>query len=288
MERNFHGMLAKKWREVKFICVGLDTDYEKIPAYIKNDRIRQSLFLFNKAIIDATKDLVCAYKPNTAFYEKYGSEGIAALEDTIEYIRVDCSDYEVPVILDAKRADIGNTNDGYVAFAFDHLKADAITVHWSMGSEAMKPFLERKEKGIIVLCRTSNHGAEEFQDLPVVVGYNHSKKLFEIVAETVQDKWNYNNNCLLVVGATYPEELKLVREIVGDMPILVPGVGKQGGILSDVLSNGLTKNRRSLIVNSSRDVIYASSGEDFTRRAIEVVQRMNMDVYNHFDALKLG
>jgi orotidine-5'-phosphate decarboxylase len=282
-KRNFHDLIQKKWDERKFVCVGLDTVYEKIPEHVKTDRIGQSLFLFNKAIIDATIELVCAYKINSAFYEAYGTEGIEALEGTIEYIVRDCKEHGVPAILDAKRADIGNTNEGYVKFAFDQMQADAITVSPYLGSEAMKPFLDKKEKGIIVLCRTSNEGAgEELQDLYLQTNRG-SIRVFEQIARNVHDKWNYNDNCLLVVGATAPEQLQAVRKIVPTMPILVPGVGKQGGDLKAVLTNGLIAKKTGLIINSSRDVIYASNGEDFAEVAREVVHVMNFDIHAYME-----
>ncbi len=279
--------LRDRWSESKFVCVGLDTDYEKIPEHIKIKHAHESIVHpmvdFNKTIIDATKDLVCAYKPNIAFYEQYGSEGMTALLFTINHIKNVAPG--VPVILDAKRADIGNTNNGYAKMAFDYFKADAITVLPYMGSEAMKPFLDYADKGIIVLCKTSNPGSVEFQNADVrLPGLNSDENtftsLFKLVAQKVSDKklWNYNNNCLLVVGATFPDELKDVRAIVGDMPILVPGIGKQGGDLQKVIENGLDKNGGGLIINSSREVIFASNGEDFGRKAREQVLFMNSEI----------
>ncbi|KKQ34528.1 MAG: Orotidine 5'-phosphate decarboxylase [Candidatus Nomurabacteria bacterium GW2011_GWB1_37_5] len=275
--RNFMQMLRAKWTEGKFVCVGLDTDYDKIPLSVKNglsrslideERICWGIYQFNKKIIDATKDIVCAYKPNSAFYEQYGATGLKGLEKTIAYIHEVAP--SMPVILDAKRADIGNTNEGYVKFAFDYLKADAITVHPYLGSEAMKPFLDCKDKGIIVLCRTSNKGAEEFQNFGVsassMVSF-HGDYLYRHVAHTIRHKWNYNKNCLLLVGATYPDELKEVRKIVGDMPILIPGIGAQGGDLEKTLEAGFDSKKEGIIINSSRGIIYASNGVDFAEAA---------------------
>lgn len=249
------------------VCVGLDSEYTKIPAILKQDSDPSSLqekaevmLRFNYAIIDATKDHVCAYKPNSAFYEALGAHGIEALKNTIEYIHHECA---VPVILDAKRADIGSTNNAYVAFAFSYLGADAITIHPYLGGEAVKPFLEQKEKGIIVLCRTSNPGAGELQDLKDEQGV----ALYKRVARQVAKEWNTYGNCGLVVGATYPEELAIVRAIVGNMPILVPGIGAQGGDVEKTVKAGLDSNRRGIIVNSSRGVIFASGEEDFAEAA---------------------
>ncbi|MGB9883669.1 MAG: orotidine-5'-phosphate decarboxylase [Microgenomates group bacterium] len=230
------------------ICVGLDSDIEKIPAKFSDQ------YSFNKDIIDNTFDLVCSYKLNTAFYEAIGYKGILSLKKTCDYLKEKYP--EIPIIIDAKRGDIGNTNNGYLKFVFDYLGADAVTVNPYLGSEALEPFLSKKDKGIIVLCKTSNQGAFEFQDLKV-----KDKKgdwyLYEYVAYQVAKKWNKNKNCLLVVGATYPKELKKVREIVGDkMWILVPGVGAQGGDIKQVLQAGLNKKGQGLIINVSRNVIF--------------------------------
>ena len=268
--RNFMQMLRAKWAEGKFVCVGLDTDFNKIPQCVKdkNYPVSGTIIEFNKTIIDATSDYACAYKPNSAFYEQYGAEGINALRRTIDHVHETAPN--MPVILDYKRGDIGNTNEGYVKFAFNYLEADAVTVHPYLGSEAMKPFLDCKDKGIIVLCRTSNKGAGEFQDKKNLLQrefYTDSVELYKIVARNITKTWNYNNNCLLVVGATYPGELKQVRKIVGDMPILIPGIGAQGGDLQATLEAGLDSKGEGVIINSSRGIIYASSGEDFAEAA---------------------
>ena len=179
---------------------------------------------------------------------------------TADYLREKYSD--IPIILDAKRADIGNTNNGYASFIFDYLGMDGVTLHPYLGREALEPFLSYKDKGIIILCRTSNPGAGEFQDLLV-----DGKPLYQHVAKQVSEKWDKNNNCLLVVGATYPEEMKIIREIVGpDMAFLVPGIGAQGGNVEAVMKAGLD-NKQGLIISSSRDVLYASGGEDFAKAA---------------------
>src|SRR3989344_1896614 len=233
-DRNFMKMLETQWDKGNFVCVGLDSEFGKIPesAFRSGNEcdvsFANTVVAFNRAILEATKDLVCAYKPNIAFYETHGEEGIAALHRTIADIRVIAPD--VPVILDAKRADIGNTNTGYIQMAFKYLQTDAITVHPYLGAEALKPFLDRADKGIIVLCRTSNPGAGEFQDLKVWAKgglYGKQRLLYQHVAHQVAEEWNGNGNCCLVVGATYPKELADVRDRVGDMPFLIPGVGFQ-------------------------------------------------------------
>ncbi len=275
--RNFLFLLRKLWSQGKFVCVGLDTDYNKIPQHLRENSLRETdaILSFNKAIIDATKDLVCCYKPNFAFYERYGAYGIRALRNTILYINEFAP--EVPVIVDAKRADIDNTNLGSVEGIFRYLKADAITVHPYLGGDALKPFLNCKEKGIIILCKTSNTGSSEFQNLPVTVDADTrtTKLVYEIVAEKVADYWNTNSNCLLVVGATYPEELKKVRSIVGSMPILIPGIGAQGGDLEKTLEAGLDSTGEGVIINSSRGIIFASGGEDFAEAAQRETKKLH-------------
>lgn len=241
------------------LCVGLDPDFDKLPANVRNQP--QPLFEFNKAIIDATADLVSVYKPNSAFYEALGADGIEQLKLTSDYLHKNYPD--VPIILDAKRADIGNTNNGYASFIFDYLGMDAVTLHPYLGREALQPFLDRKYKGLIILCRTSNPGAGEFQDLLA-----NGKPIYQHVAEQVSKNWDTNKNCLLVVGATYPEEMKIIREIVGtDMPLLVPGIGVQGGDVESVMKAGLDDNHQGLIISSSREILYASNGEDFAEAA---------------------
>lgn len=237
-----------KWEEGKFVCVGLD----------------DSRFEFNKPVIDQTVDLVCCYKSNSAFYEGAGIKGLEALKETIQYIHQ--KDPDMPVILDAKRADIGNTNEEYAKSAFDDLGADAITVHPYLGKEALQPFLDRIDKGIIVLVKTSNPGAGEFQDLQV-----GGKPLYQVVAEHVRN-WNTNGNCGVVVGATYPEELKVVREIVGDMAILIPGIGAQGGDIIQAVRMGVNSNKQGIIINSSRAIIFADNPREATLKLHHEIQ----------------
>jgi orotidine-5'-phosphate decarboxylase len=247
------------------VCVGLDSDINKISTGVKKYPVSTpteqylSLLSFNKTIIEATSDLVCSYKLNTAFYESIGHEGINALKDTCDYIKMKYP--EIPIIIDAKRADIGNTNNGYVQFVFTYLNADAVTLHPYFGEEAIRPFLNCKDKGIIILCKTSNPGSGEFQNL--MVG---DTSLYKIVAKNVAEKWNKNNNCLLVVGATYPEELKEVRKIVGDMTLLVPGIGAQGGDLEATLKAGLNSKKQGLMINSSRGIIFSENPREETEK----------------------
>ena len=279
--RNFRELLENRWSEGKFVCVGLDSELGKIPASIRRSEIAETIVQFNRSIVEATSDLVCAYKPNIAFYETHGEEGWKALRQTISHIHDTAPD--VPVILDAKRGDIGNTNMGYMIGAFGHLEADANTVHPYLGREALKPFLDQKDKGVIVLCRTSNPGAGEFQDMDVsgdVVpgGY---MPLYKFVAYKVRSEWNENGNCAVVVGATYPGELREVRELVGDMPILIPGIGAQGGDVEKTVTAGKDSRGRGMIINSSRGIIFASKGADFAEAARRETMNLHEQINQH-------
>lgn len=252
------------------VCVGLDSDSGKIPDHLKTKE--NAVFEFNKAIVDATHDLVCAYKPNSAFYEANGDEGIRQLKMTFDYINKTYP--EVITILDAKRADIGNTNNGYIKYAFDWLNADGITLHPYLGSEALKPFLERADKAAIILCRTSNKGAGEFQDILSKEG----DFMYIIVAKKVTNEWNKLGNCMMVIGATYPEELAEVRKIAGDMTFLVPGVGAQGGDVEKTVKAGLNSRGAGMIINSSRGIIFASSGADFAEVAHQEAKKLKEEI----------
>lgn len=240
------------------VCVGLDSDFDKLPKHLKTRKFSQ--FEFNKSIIKATHDLVCGYKPNSAFYEARGDVGIKELKMTCDYINIKYP--YIVIILDAKRADIGSTNEGYMRYAFDYLGVDAITLHPYLGSEAIKPFLEREDKGSIILCRTSNPGAGEFQDLLI-----NGKTLYAKIAKAVVSQWNKNDNCLMVIGATYPKELKEVRKIAGDMTFLVPGIGAQGGDVEATVKAGLNSKGAGMIINSARNIIFASNGTNFAEKA---------------------
>lgn len=251
------------------VCIGLDSNIPKLPDHLKKKDNAQ--FEFNKVIIDATYDLVCAYKPNSAFYEAYGDLGIHQLKMTCDYIREKYPN--IYIILDAKRADIGSTNQGYVTYGFDWLGADAVTLHPYLGYEAMKPFLDRADKGSIILCRTSNPGAGEFQDLKI-----DGKPLYKIVAERVVNEWNTNGNCFLVTGATYSEELAEIRKIAGDMTFLVPGIGAQGGDVEKTVKAGLNSQKAGLIISSSRGIIFASKGEDFAEKARKEAEKLRDEI----------
>jgi len=257
--------LAQAWEtNDSLLCIGLDPEIERFPKHILAEA--SPIFHFNKAIIDATADLVCAYKPQFAHYAAYEAED--QLERTIEYIHR--AHPGLPVILDAKRGDVGSTAERYAIEAFERYGADAVTVNPYLGGEALEPFLRHADRGVIVLCRTSNPGAGELQDLEV-----GGRRLYQVVAELAAERWNSRGNCLLVVGATYPRELAEVRRLVGEMPLLVPGVGAQGGDVAQVVRNGCTTAGTGLVISTSRGVLYASAGTDFAaaaRRAAETVR----------------
>lgn len=239
---SFWQKIKNKWLEQKFVCIGLD----------------QADFEVNKTIIDETCDLVCCYKPNSAFYEAEGVGGFQSLKDTISYIHSLPS--QLAVILDAKRGDVNRTNQFYAKAIFDQLQADAVTVNPYLGKESLQPFLQRTDKGIFVLVKTSNKGAGEFQDLEAG---SAQKPLYQVVTEHVIE-WNDNGNLAAVLGATYPKELKIVREILGDLPILLPGIGAQEGDLQAIIKAGVNSKGQGIIINSSRQIIFAKSPREET------------------------
>ncbi|MEI7895931.1 MAG: orotidine-5'-phosphate decarboxylase [bacterium] len=260
------------YKKRSFLCIGLDTDLSKIPAHLLD--VDDPIFEFNKAIIDATHDLAIAYKPNFAFYECYGSGGWLSLTKTIEYINT-AYPGQLFSIADAKRGDIGNTSQQYARAMFDPASSgmnfDAVTVAPYMGEDSVKPFLSYPGKWIIVLALTSNKGALDFQFFK-----DGDQRLFEQVLSKSQ-LWGSNENMMYVVGATQAEMLSDIRKIVPDHFLLVPGVGAQGGSLQEVAKYGLTKEC-GLIVNSSRNIIYASNGTDFAAKAREEAQKMQQEM----------
>ncbi len=261
--KGFRRQLGEAWvRNDSLVCIGLDPQIEQFPREIAAQPA--PIFQFNRAIVDATADLVCAYKPQFAHYAACEAED--QLERTIEYIHERYPG--IPVILDAKRGDIGNTAKRYAIEAFERYGADAVTVNPYLGFDSLEPFLQYEDRGTVVLCRTSNPGARDLQDLPVGgADPGGSRKLYQVVAELAATRWNTRGNCALVVGATYPTELAEVRAIVGDMPILVPGAGAQGGAVEQAVACGQTTAGAGLIVSSSRAILYASAGADFAAAA---------------------
>lgn len=251
------------------LCVGLDADFGKIPKRFLKMKFPQ--FEFNKWIIKETYQYAAAFKMNSAFYEARGDKGMKELKMTMDYLGAKLP--KVFLICDCKRADIGNTNNGYVTAIFDWLGFDAVTLHPYLGLEALLPFLDRKDKVSIILCRTSNRGAGEFQDLKTTWTSDVQVPLWQIVAQRVSKNWNKNKNCMLVVGATYPKEMKKIRSIVGDMTMLVPGIGAQGGDIKAVLKAGLNKKGLGLIINSSRGIIFAKNPKEEAWKLLQEIRK---------------
>jgi len=258
---SFNAKLAGAWAATgSMLCVGLDPDPAKMPAPL--DGAPDAIARFCIAIVDATADLVCAFKPQIAHFSAHRAEG--ALEDVCAYIRERYPN--VPIILDAKRGDIGSTAEFYAREAFGRYRADAVTYNPYLGTDAAAPMLALGS--VIAICRTSNPGSGELQDLDV-----GGRPLYERVAEMVANRWTQLGECGLVVGATYPEQLRSVRGLVGDLPILVPGVGAQAGDVAASVAAGSTANGTGLLMSSSRDILYASSGEDFAEAARDAARR---------------
>lgn len=231
------------------LCVGLDSALEKLPERFRADP--QPQFAFNRWIIEQTHAYAAAYKPNIAFYEARGAAGLTDLALTLDYLRANHPD--IYTICDAKRGDNSTSNRGYVTAIFDGFGFDAVTLQPYMGSQTLQPFLERADKDCIILCRTSNPGDGEFQDLLI-----DGRPLWQVVAEQVRDVWNRHANCLLVVGATRPDELRQVRALVGAMTLLVPGLGAQGGSVEQAVTAGINAAGKGLILNASRSIIFAA------------------------------
>lgn len=263
----FHDLLESAWKQTdSLLCVGLDPNPSRLPQVVCGEAAR--VFAFNKAIIDATREYACAYKPQFAYYASAGLE--AELEMTISYVHETCPG--LPVILDAKRGDIGSTATMYAQEAFERYGADAVTVNPYMGGDTLEPFLSYADKGVVILCRTSNPGASDLQGLVC-----DGKPLYLHVAERAATAWNGNNNVMLVVGATAPQELADVRAACPGIPLLVPGVGAQGGSVQQVLEAGL-HDRTGLLINSSRGIIYASDGDDFAEAAGRAARELRDEI----------
>ena len=248
--------LKQAWTHSRsLVCVGLDPDRRQMPV--------SDVAAFGRAIVDATADLVCAYKPNLAFYEAMGLDGLHGLKATLEHIKQVAP--QVILLGDAKRGDIGSTAQAYATAMFDYWGFDALTASPYLGADSMEPFIERPEKGVFLLCRTSNPGSADFQGLMVQHGVG-LRPLYHLVAESAS-RWNRNSNIGLVVGATQPAELEEIRGLYPEMPLLIPGVGAQGGDLESAVRGGTDHRGRGAIINSSRGVIYASKGPDFAQAA---------------------
>lgn len=244
------------------ISLGLDLDVKKMPGDFVGST--KKMFDYVHRVIEATSDKVCAYKPNIAFYERFGADGWSLLKQIVNRVPDD-----IPVVVDCKRGDIGNTASHYAAAMFEWLDADWVTINPYMGYDSLRPFIEYKEKGVFILCLTSNTGSKDFQHLK-----SDGQPLYRHVAEKIK-YWNKDSNCGLVVGATQPEELKEIREVAADMPILIPGVGAQGGDLETAALNGTANFTKPAIINVSRSVLYASQDLDFAQRAREELTKLN-------------
>lgn len=256
-------------RKKSFLCIGLDTDITKIPSFLLKEE--DPVFEFNKRIIDATAQYAVAYKPNMAFYEAHGVSGWKSLEKTINYINLIYE--EIFVIADAKRGDIGNTSKMYARAFFEQLGCDAITVAPYMGKDSVAPFLEFKNKWVILLALTSNESAKDFQLLNIK---DTDQNLFETVLERSQE-WGTKNNLMYVVGATKADYLREIRKVVPDHFLLIPGVGAQGGSLQEVAEQGLN-DQCGLLVNSARSVIYADGSPDFDRIANRKARELQVEM----------
>ena len=263
----FNEKLQAAWAKSRsLVCVGLDPELPKLPARFR-DR-PDGIFAFHKAIVDATHDVVCAYKPQFAHHAALGAyDQLAAI---IDYIHDRYP--HVPVILDAKRGDMGNTAMYLAQEAFEHYSADAVTVNPYLGTDAIAPFTNYADRGTVLLCRTSNPGAADLQELLV-----DGAPLYMQVAKLAAERWNGNNNVSLVVGATAPQVIADVRRVVGDMPLLVPGVGAQGGDVAQAVAAGRDSRGTGLMISASRSVLYASNGDDFAQAARGAVEHMMSD-----------
>jgi len=264
--------LRARWQQAdSLVCVGLDPDPAKFPDAFVDDE--DALFSFCRDIVDATAPYACAFKPQIAYFAAHNG-GEAALQRLVAHINGAHPD--VPVILDAKRGDIGSTAAQYAVEAFERYGADAVTLNPYMGRDSADPFLQYNDRGCVFLCHTSNPGARDFQELDV-----DGEPLYQRIARTIAGEWNADGNCALVVGATFPEELKVIRGIVGDMPLLIPGIGAQGGDIEAVVRNGRTADGTGLVINSSRGILYASSGAGYAEAAADAARDLR-DAINRF------
>lgn len=269
----FIDKLSAAWKtQNSQLCIGLDPDVSKFPAHLQGKP--DAILTFCKAVIDATADTACSFKPQIAYFAALRAED--QLEAICTYLRERYP--HIPIVLDAKRGDIGATAEQYAREAFERYGADAVTVNPYMGFDSVQPYLERQDKGVIVLCRTSNPGGSDLQFLSV-----DGKPLYQHVAQLVADKWNGNGQCALVVGATFPKELAQVRSLVGDMPLLIPGVGAQGGDIKATVEAGRTAAGAGMMINSSRAILYAGADENFAQAARQVALQTR-DAINRFCA----
>lgn len=286
----FRELLERQWERGRFVCVGLDPDLGRIPSSVTGRTPGEKVYNFLQPIIDATAPIIGCYKPQSAYFERLRGEGSYVLQRVVRRIRRVAPG--VPIILDAKRGDIGDTNEGYVDAFFDWLEVDALTINPYLGQIANLPFLEQAKRGLIVLCRTSNNGAGEFQDRLVLPTAEEAQRwgipaevpmpFYQLVAYRVSREWNTGGNCCLVAGATWPLELKEIRAIVGDeVPLLIPGIGAQGGDIKATVQAGADSRGRGMIINNSRGILYAHQQRtdleprDFAQASADAAQAMH-------------
>lgn len=260
-------------RNRSMLCVGLDPDVTKFPAHLKQGP--DTVFEFCRNIVDATADLVCAFKPQIAYFAALRAED--QLEALCQHIRA--KHPQIPIVLDAKRGDIGSTAEQYAREAFERYQAHAVTVNPYMGQDSVAPYLEWQDRGVIVLCRTSNPGGSDLQFLEVA-----GRPLYQHVAQLVADKWNLNGQCGLVVGATFPQEIAAVRGLVGDMPLLIPGIGAQGGDVAATVRAGRNQHGGGMVINSSRAILYAGTSRpdnDYIAAARNAAKHTQSEINQH-------
>jgi orotidine-5'-phosphate decarboxylase len=261
-------LLGAERQQQSLLCVGLDPEIERLPTELRHLPTEEAIVQFCTVIISATAPYASAYKPNFAFFEVLGPDGLRALQKVVQAIPA-----HIPVIADAKRGDIGNTARNYAAAIFETYGFDAVTVNPYLGHDAVAPFLAYRDKGVILLCRTSNPSARDFQDLPVQGGDGQTRPLYEVVAQRVQG-WNEAGNCALVVGATYPEEMQAIRGLCPDLPILVPGIGAQGGEIATIVPAAADALGERAIISASRSILYADSGVDYAEAAANAARTL--------------
>ena len=271
---SFTEKLSSAWHtRNSLLCVGLDPDVSKLPADLRSQP--DGIFTFCKAIVDATADAACSFKPQIAYFAALRAED--QLEALCKYIRTNYPD--LPVVLDAKRGDIGATAEQYAREAFERYDADAVTVNPYMGADSVAPYMEWQDRGVIVLCRTSNPGGSDLQFMQV-----DGQPLYQHVARLVAEKWNRNGQCGLVVGATFPEELARVRAIVGDMPLLVPGIGAQGGDIAATVGAGRDSTGAGMMINSSRAILYAQPLPGSDETYVQAARRVAFETRDAINA----
>lgn len=261
-------LLAAERDNQSLLCVGLDPEPERLPETLRTLPVEKAIVQFCRAIIEATAPYASVFKPNLAFFEVLGPSGLEALREVRRSVPA-----HIPVIADAKRGDIGNTARNYAATVFETYDFDAVTVNPYLGRDAVAPFLEYRDRGVLLLCRTSNPSARDFQDLLVQDGEGQVRPLYEVVAKRVKD-WNEAGNCGLVVGATYPQEMKTIRALCPELPILVPGIGAQGGDLEATVPVAVDEHGERAMISASRSILYAASGPRYIEAAAQAAQTL--------------